>query len=128
MTTKTDELLPCPFCGEKPYTASWSESHDGLGREISQVRCDCGSSGPERYGHEGRKPSIEAWNTRNCQTIEDYKQELITWLEDMSDYYSRKSLACGPRIDNEIACVSKSGAFDDVIDHIQSHPAQGGGD
>ena len=62
-------LEPCPFHDKEkygpPYIASWSDDpKSDLQHAVAQVRCDCGASGPERYGVQCKELAVEAWNSR----------------------------------------------------------------
>ena len=57
----TEELLPCPFCGEK---AAAEDAYNVYGTEVYHfVRCQSCSSHSRLYQH--RAEAITAWNTRH---------------------------------------------------------------
>lgn len=67
-TTQT-ELLPCPFCGGKPYITI-EHCTDGSTFVFAFVKCSCGAKSPEKGFTQGNDcPQLyaevrELWNTR----------------------------------------------------------------
>lgn len=58
MTSATDELLPCPFCGGTEQRVKSSERWGWF------VSCSCAAVGPSA---RSRDEAIIAWNCRNDQ-------------------------------------------------------------
>lgn len=57
---KTDELLPCPFCGTAPKIQSYA---DGVHEFIQCDNVSCATK-PETDGYSVLSMAITAWNTR----------------------------------------------------------------
>lgn len=69
MSNEVNNLKACPFCGSAPYLAEWKKGPpDGLQMNVRQVRCDCGVSGPERWGTQD---AMDAWNRREIDMKKD---------------------------------------------------------
>ena len=72
--TDNAELLPCPFCGGEATASghiTYAKAHEAWFRDGSQVleayyvNClTCGADNKALLGHQTRKQSIAAWNTR----------------------------------------------------------------
>jgi hypothetical protein len=52
------------MCNKKPYVATFDRGNGCLVCQTAQVVCNCGVSGPERYGPERKKEAISSWNSR----------------------------------------------------------------
>jgi hypothetical protein len=92
----TDDLLPCPFCGETGQRVIATDSrehprHDGIEYRYSVI-CGCHAMGPSdsegNAGDEGG-PAITLWNRRvpylppeDIETLREIEsQYLETWAE-----------------------------------------------
>ncbi len=66
----TDQLLPCPWCGELP---DWFTERSTF---LVCIKGECPVN-PMVTGKKTRKESIEAWNTRNGLTPEQMCDRLL---------------------------------------------------
>lgn len=78
MTTKKQELKPCPFCGGKAVIQNMGYPH----------YIYCSSCGAKVHGHvigarEGKKASIEAWNRRAGEKEPEEAAEEIQKAADL---------------------------------------------
>jgi Lar family restriction alleviation protein len=82
----TDDLKPCPFCGEKYVTTEFDR---GQGDKWGYASCDvCAACGPEVRTNYDREPdgpwhseAIAAWNTRALPAIDPAAIREAAWME-----------------------------------------------
>ena len=55
----TEELKPCPFCGNDDVTVRWFPYNSAYYVQCNQLRCY--SKGPDRLN---KQEAVEAWNRR----------------------------------------------------------------
>ena len=73
--TKSDELKPCPFCGDEAttdkYEGEWYLSH-----KPKKGKC-C----PADDGHKTKAKATAAWNTRHSPVTPEEAREALNYLE-----------------------------------------------
>ena len=61
----SEELKPCPFCGEKAEIETWTTSTTHIKYKNYRVGCyKCGIHTDWMALNEGKASAIEAWNRR----------------------------------------------------------------
>jgi Lar family restriction alleviation protein len=80
MKPKNDDLMPCPFCGDKAYLVE----ADAL--SVWYVHCECCGA---RHEATTKQRAIVAWNNRRANG-------LVNWLEAEAAKYQEAISRGGP--------------------------------
>lgn len=117
--TATEELKPCPFCGNKAHTITTSNirapwSNVGLNALGVAVVCDvCGATQPAQMDEE---KAVEYWNRRAEHAIDATlgrpkvkKVRGMTYDHAGGEVYFLACSGCGEWIDGDLDCI---GEFD----------------
>jgi len=82
MTTKTDELKPCPFCGCANIHITPDEVDSG-GQWVGPVHVVCGGDCVAGQSGDDRESAIAAWNRRAALQSQDREDaERYRWLRN----------------------------------------------
>jgi Lar family restriction alleviation protein len=105
---ETQELKPCPFCGEDPVYLTDFENDDGNSPVVHHVSCGLCYVQPGIYGEESKEEAFRKWNTRvpvePAQPSEDARDRLFLAITNCADDYQIKlSLAQKEALVNAIA-------------------------
>ena len=84
----TEELKPCPFCGQKPDAFERASDETPTGK-FAVVRCLCGGfyACAHRCG-DNMQEAITAWNTRASHPDTSLADELAEALSDVVECYN----------------------------------------
>lgn len=77
MTTKTDELKPCPFCGSADIHIAPDEVGSG-GQWVGPVHVVCGGDCVAGQTGDDKEAAVAAWNTRAALQSQD--REDAEWM------------------------------------------------
>jgi predicted RNA-binding Zn-ribbon protein involved in translation (DUF1610 family) len=80
---KGQNLLPCPFCGEREMLCEFRTSKDGVEFRFGYHCESCGCYGPKSTGLDADKPSRNVWNMRySPSTIEKLRDGSVSKEEE----------------------------------------------
>ena len=102
-----EKLKPCPCGLNGGYITKWvnrSLDRKSFGN-VAQVRCNCGFSGPERYGDNCVEEAIKAWNTRPAELTEE---EIREKMAGGFNYFIYRVLGDNQHIKIALSCVEYS--------------------
>lgn len=115
-----EQLMPCPFCGERAYIV---QHHYITAGEAYGVRCFCGAQSDQFFETMGE--AVAAWNTRVSVPHETTAKELLLIEERMrqndADAYTEYC-------DRLWALLDSISYMDDAIDYAEKwakeHPEE----
>ena len=88
MTSETEDLKPCPFCGGKPHAYA---NDDGKEMEYGFECTGCDMVCTDLFGEQAE--AFTAWNTRTTPSdqtkrIEELEQSL-NWIDTIAEVYEQ---------------------------------------